>query len=103
MVVLHAAAIAVKPGGRGLQPGWGDDGETVEGVAEGLTDEFQPVKDTDGREDMRGVRALTDAPFKEATLARPSEEGVEQQKFGLAGDEPGAELAQHGMVEARVA
>jgi hypothetical protein len=37
---------AVKPGGQclGLQPGWSDDGETVQGVAEGLTDEFQPVE-----------------------------------------------------------
>jgi hypothetical protein len=48
---------------------------------------------------MRGVRALTAAHFEEATLTHPSEEGVEQQEFGLSGDEPGVELAQHSMVE----
>jgi hypothetical protein len=31
-----------------------------------------------------------------------SEEGVEQQQFGLPGDKPGPELAQHGIVEVRV-
>ena len=86
----------------GAQPVWGDDGETVEGVAEGLTDEFQPVEDTDGRQHMRGVGALAATSFEEAALAHPSEEGVKQQAFGLSGDEPGPELTQHGVVEARI-
>lgn len=66
-------------------PGWGDGGDTVQGVAEGLTDACQPVEDANGREDLRGVRALTATHVEEATLTYPSEAGVEPQACGLPG------------------
>jgi hypothetical protein len=102
--VLQAAAIALEPFGRGLgaPPVWGADGETVEGVAEGFADQFQPVQDPNGRQHMRRVGPLSATRLEEAALARPSQEGVEPQEFGLAGDEPGPELTQHGMVDARI-
>jgi hypothetical protein len=102
MVVLQAAAITVDPGGRdlGLQPGWGDDSEAGEGVAAGLTDEFQPVEDPDGRQHVRGVRTWTAAPVEETTFAHPGAEGSQPQAFGLSGAEPGPELTQHGVVDA---
>jgi hypothetical protein len=60
MVVFNAAAIPVKPFGRclGPQPVRDDDSETVEGVTEGLADEFQPVEDPNGCQHMRRVGAL---------------------------------------------
>jgi hypothetical protein len=104
MVVLHAAAIAVKPFGRCLGPQSvrGHHRQGVQGVAEGLADEFQPVEDANSREVMRGVRALAATHVEEATLAHPSQEGVEPQESGLSGDQPGPALAQPGMVEARI-
>ena len=79
--------------GPGLASILGSAGETVEGVTEGLADQFQPIEDTDGRQDMRGGRALTTAPFQEATLAHLRQEGVEPQEFRLPSEEPGPELA----------
>ncbi len=49
-----------------------------------------------------GVLVIIDTLLKIAKLFSYAEEGVEPQAFGLPGDQPGPELAQHGMAEARV-
>ena len=71
-------------------------------MTEGLADQFWPVKDPNGHQHMRRVGALAATHVEEAARAHLSEEGVEQQELSLPGDEPGPELAQHGMVEARL-
>jgi hypothetical protein len=62
------------------QPIWGDDGETVQGVAEVLADEFQPVQHPDGRDDTDGIGALAPMCLEDAALTHPG-----QQPFKAAG------------------
>jgi hypothetical protein len=84
------------------RPIWGDDGETVQGVAEGLADEFQPVQHPKGRDDMGGIGALASTCLEEAALTHPGQQRFKQELFRLPRDPPGPELPQHGVVEARV-
>jgi hypothetical protein len=71
-------------------------------VAQGLTHALQSVQGANGRQHMGGVGALAAAHLEEAAFTYPGQQGVEQQLFGVPRQQPRPELAQHGMVEARV-
>jgi hypothetical protein len=50
-------------------------------MAHGFADEFQPVEDANGREDVSRIGALAPTRFEEAALAHSGQQGLEQQLF----------------------
>jgi hypothetical protein len=103
-VILHALPIALLPLHLAMrvEPRRGDDGSTVEGLAEGFPDTRSAIDRTPARQPMRGVGALASAGFKLVAFAAAVQDGVEQARFGRPPDQPGAQLAEDRTVETRV-
>src|SRR5688500_13081784 len=60
------------------------------------------LRGPNGRCDMGGIGALASTCLEEAALTHPGQQRFKHELFRLPRDQPGPELAQHGMVEARV-
>jgi hypothetical protein len=71
------------------------------GPPQGLPDTGQPLEHPDGGEDLRRVGALPASGLPQALLAQACEERLKPHVRGLAGDQAGAKLAQHGGIQAR--
>ena len=104
MVVLDAPAIAPVPlrGGQRLQPVGRHHGQVVQGGPHRLADPLEPIEHADRGQDMGRVGALPAPLADQAEFAASFQEGVEELLFGLAVDQAGAELAEHGVVEAGI-
>ena len=104
LVVFDPMGIAVIPCWRrqGLHPGRRNHGKTVQRRAEGLPHALQPIEDADGAHHMRGVCALPAAGFEQPMRACHRQQSVQEQGLNLPSDQPGAKLAQDGMVEAGI-
>ena len=101
---LEAGAVAVVPVGRGLgtQPGGGGDGEGLEGVAQRLADQVEPVERAHRRQDGGRVGPLPAARLDQPGHLAAVEQGVEQELLRPARHQPRAEVAKDGEVEAGV-
>jgi len=82
------------------QPLGGDDGQSVEGMAQGLADTLQAIKGTDSSQHVSRVGALTAPGFEQLALPAALEQRIEQELFRMAVDQACPELAEHGGVEA---
>jgi hypothetical protein len=104
VVVLDAPRVALVPLRRGqyLQPVGVHHGQVVRGGPHRLAVPLQPVEHADGGQDMGRVGALPAPLADQSEFPAPVQEGVQEQLFGLAVDQVGAEFAQHGVVEAGV-
>jgi hypothetical protein len=102
--LLGAPPVAGDPVGRGVgaQPGGGDGGYDLQGVAHRLGHQFQTVEGPDGREHVGRVGPLPTAGPEQPALAETLQERVQQEAFRAAGEQAGAELAEDRGVEARV-
>ena len=85
-----------------LHPGRRDHGETVERGAEGLPNALQPIAHADGAYHMGGVRPLPAVGFQQPLRTGHCQKGLEEQGLDFSGNQPSTELAQDGMVEARI-
>ena len=103
--VLNTLAIALIPrqGGHVLQPLGRDRGHGVQRGAEGFCDEFEPVEHADGSEHMGRIGALVPTGCQEPCATAPFQHLVQQAFLGLTSQQPIAEFAEDGKVEARVA
>ena len=103
--ILDAAAVAFIPGGRGegAQPIGLGRGDRVEGGAQRLAQELEPVQLAHGGEDVGGIGALPAAGLEQAVGAARLEHPLQQALLGAAGEQAAAEVAQKAEVEAGVA
>ena len=60
-----------------MEPLRGDDGQTVEGLAEGVPDILQAIDGTPARQSRRGVGALASAGFEPLAFATAVQAGTE--------------------------
>jgi hypothetical protein len=84
-----------------VEPLRGDDGQTVEGRAEGCPDPLHAIAGTHARQSMRGVGALASAGVAPLAVATAVQDGLEQALFGGAQDQPGTNLAEDRAVDTR--
>ena len=68
----------------------------------GLADQLQPVQHPDGGQDVGCVGTLPAAHLEQAELPTAHEQLLEQALLSTALDQPGAELAQHRGIKARI-
>ncbi|QCX76974.1 hypothetical protein C9F11_16570 [Streptomyces sp. YIM 121038] len=103
-VVLRPGGIPVEPGriSVGGQPVGGRSGECVERSAQGLDDELQPVQRPDRGQYVGGVGAGPAWRLQHSRLPGGLQDVVEDLLPRFRLDQPGAELAEYGVVEARV-
>jgi hypothetical protein len=78
-VILHAPPIALLPLPLAMrvEPLRGDEGQTVEGIAEGFPDTRQAIDGTPARQYMRGVGALASAGAEPLACATAVQDGIE--------------------------
>ncbi len=102
--VFQPLTRAVKPVGGDLapEPVMGDGRQVMQGMPHGLPDTGQPMQGPDGCQDMRRVGALPAPGLQQAALLQAREERITQYVLGMAREEPGAKLAQHGSIKAGV-
>src|SRR5262245_20946514 len=63
----------------GLEPGRGGHGETVQGVAHSLADEFQAIERPDGGQDMRGIGAVRATGLQKIVGLQVLQQRLEEQ------------------------
>ena len=86
----------------GPQPRRGHDRETVQGVAHGFPDQFEPVEGPDGRQNMGGIGALRPPCFEEVAFLQLPQQRLQEQVFRSPMDEARAELAQDRRIKAGI-
>ena len=103
-VILHAPPLALPPLHLAVQgePLRGDNGQTVEGIAEGVPDTLSASDGTHTRQYLRGVGALASAGFAPLACAAAVQDGIAQALCGGPYDQPGAQLAEDRAVEAGI-
>jgi hypothetical protein len=103
-VILHAPSIALLPLHLAMrvEPRRSDDGQTVEGIAEGVPDPRSALDGTHARQSTRGVGALASAGFEPLACATAVQAGIEPALFGGPHDHTGAKLASNRAIETRV-
>ena len=97
-------AIAVIPLGwcEGLHPRRCYDGEAIQRRAERLPHPLEPIEHANRGQHMRGVRPLASPRFEQPLRPCQRQQGVQEERRRLTGDEPCAKLAQDGMMEAGI-
>ena len=85
-----------------MQPVGRHHGQVVQGGPHRLADPLQPIEHADRGQDMGRVGALPAPLADQAEFPASFQEGVQELLFGLAVDQAGAELAEHGVVEAGI-
>lgn len=103
-VILRTTDVALRPHrlGRSPQPIRGDHREGGARVAQRLAHHRDPVERADGGQHMRRIRPLPSPRFEQMVLPAPRQESIEQPLSAVAYQQPGAEFAEHGGIEARV-
>src|SRR4030095_8258454 len=86
----------------GLHPCRRHHGKAVQRSAECLSDALQPIEHANRGPHMRRVRAWEPTRFEQSWRPCERQEGIKEEVLRLPCDEPGAELTQDGMVEARI-
>jgi hypothetical protein len=76
-----------------VEPRRGDDGQTVEGRAEGFPDPRSASDGAHARQYMRGVGTLASAGVAPLAFATAVQDGIEPALFGGPHDQTGAKLA----------
>jgi hypothetical protein len=71
-------------------------------MAQRFAHELQPIERTHCREHVPRVSSLATMRFEQSMLAELLQEHVQQQPFGTIVNQPTPELAEHGVVEARI-
>ena len=87
---------------QGPQPVRGDYRNRVQRGAQGLGQQLDPVQVAHRGEHVRAVCALTPARLEQSSVSRGVQHAGEQALTGIPGQQPGAELAEHGVVEAGI-
>ena len=103
--LLDAPIVAVVPVGRchSPQPVRGGHGERVKRGPQRLGQQLDPVQVAHSGKHVRAVGALPATHLEQLILTRRVQHAGRQALSGAAVQHPGAELAQHAVVEARVA
>ena len=103
-IVCQPLTRAVTPVGGALapEPVRGDGRRVMQGMPHGLPDTGQPMQGPDGCQDLRRVGALPAPGLQQAALRHAREERITQPVLGMAREEPGAQRAQHGSIQAGV-
>jgi hypothetical protein len=84
------------------EPVRGGDGQAVQGVAERLEGALQPDGGADACQHMSRVGALPASGLEQTQRLTAIQQLIQQQSLSTTGEQAGAELAEHGVVEPRV-
>jgi len=100
-LLLEAALIPLHPFGAAVspQPLRPQFRQGIERVPHRFAHGLQPVEEAHRRQHVGGVGALLAARVQQARLLEALQQDLEQQQFGRARQQPGAELREHGVVE----
>ena len=85
-----------------MQPVGCDCGQVVQGRAQGLPEEFEAVEHPDGSPHMRRIRPLLSVRCEDAKRLTVTQQFLQQQFFGLPGQEAVTKRAERGEMKAGV-
>jgi hypothetical protein len=92
---------ALKPLWRELVPQarWSDFGQDIQGMAQGLSHQFESVEGADGGQHMGGIGPLAPTRFEPPTRLALLQEDFQQASLGASSDQPSAERREDGVIK----